>query len=70
VSEWQPIETAPLSRAVLVYIPSRYPSVYRAIQLESFTNVPRWHSVAWSCGSDVDARLMTHWMPLPDPPEA
>jgi hypothetical protein len=66
---WQPIDTAPKDRAVLVFSPSlgcvlcnysKRPS--KTLGYES-----DWVS---DCDGNRLARQPTHWMPLPAPPEA
>jgi hypothetical protein len=65
--EWQPIETAPKGRAVLVACEFDYPGDWR-IKLGSYLpdhpdQFHGWliHGASWK---------PTHWMPLPQPPEA
>lgn len=56
--QWQPIETAPLRVYVLVY------------DFEHGINVAKKHSseVRWRTDS-YPLSHVTHWMPLPNPPE-
>lgn len=78
MSEWQPIETAPVGESVLVYIPNadHYgEGVYRALLIESDWKTdkdgkhPRhWQTTGLHHGRDCLSQLPTHWMPLPDPP--
>jgi hypothetical protein len=65
---WQPIETAPKDgTAVLVY----NPKIYRTSQF-----VARWddHDQYWQSVACVDdyygSSEVTHWMPLPAPPQS
>ncbi len=66
MSQWQPIETAPRDgEVVLIFTPNTYPQVTAAcwrgdITLEHWQAV--WHR--WHFAADV-----THWQPLPSPPE-
>lgn len=64
ITEWQPIETAPKDREVLLlYLWSHHkkPRVTSG----------RWlsHARAWTAEPWGRAILATHWMPLPDPPQ-
>lgn len=60
MSEWQPIETAPKGAPVLVWIESGH---YRRCCIAR--NTPSgWHTdLTWN------AYRVTHWMPLPEPPQ-
>ena len=61
VDQWQPIETAPTDgTAVLTYAPGKY-------GLIPLFSVARYHPDAGWCVDEL--RDVTHWMPLPDPPE-
>ena len=78
---WQPIETAPKGRIVLVYytndcgrgrtMRARY---YLPETLESEVNESGWCDEGWYEESEAYEYLMplehdpTHWMPLPDAP--
>lgn len=57
--EWQPIETAPYAKWVLVWGPT---SIVR-----SAAKYQTGGRVWWSDGRAIDVKL-THWMPLPAPP--
>lgn len=67
VSEWQPIETAPLNKWVLLYWPhwSDLPVIGRYVRHRSRI-VMHWQSD--QIISDEGA-APTHWMPLPEPPK-
>ena len=75
MAEWQPIETAPASESVLIFIPNLLaehygPAIYRGLCVNSYRGDRVWkvsglHS-GRACGADY---WPTHWMPLPDPPE-
>ena len=72
MSEWQPIETAPTNRSILVFVPNadHYGhGVYRAMQVDMGTG-RRWMSCGLHVGRDMigEADQPTHWMPLPAPP--
>lgn len=60
--DWQPIETAPKETPVLIW------------NGEWVLIGEQWGDTPWSeWGNEADAlngRQPTHWMPLPDPPEA
>jgi hypothetical protein len=61
MSEWQPIETAPKDRTILLWVP------YDAWQVCAWDELHKeWVSTG---GLSFDA-VPTHWMPLPEPPAA
>lgn len=61
MSEWQPIETAPKNKPVLVYAPGYY-------DLPEIICRCEYHKDAgWTID---DIRNVTHWQPLPPPPES
>jgi len=67
---WQPPETAPPNKSVLVSIPDadHYgPGVYRAIRVSdrAFGMPDRWHVTGLNMGRDCDPARITGWMPLP-----
>lgn len=69
---WQPIETAPVNKSVLVYIPNAEhygEGVYRGLQVDMGTG-RRWQvnglHMGRDCGHDQQP---THWMPLPSAPQ-
>ncbi len=70
--KWQPIETAPVNQAVLIFIPNweHYGhAVYRGMLVDMGTG-KRWMSTAWASGRDLGANAQpTHWMNLPEPPQ-
>lgn len=57
--EWQPIETAPRDRAILVWATGAH-------DLEPIMCTCKWHPDAGFCVDEL--REPTHWMPLPNPP--
>jgi hypothetical protein len=64
--KWQPIETAPKDKRVLVWTGQE---IYAAQWAKNvFTSDEAWLIVRWE-GYDILSRNATHWMPLPDPPE-
>lgn len=72
-SAWQPIATAPLRKAVLVYIPNKEhygPGIYRAILVDLATE-KRWQTCYHKGSSDLlpDEQQPTLWMHLPPPPK-
>ena len=60
---WQPISTAPAEGVFLVYMPDERAS--ERIQ------VAKWHPNVKVIGGcfHFDRKPVTHWMPLPNPPE-
>ena len=58
MSEWQPIETAPKGKEVLLYEPAAKAG---GIILPARIVVERWPTSY--------PRPATHWMPLPEPPK-
>ena len=65
--EWQPIETAPKGREVLVYIED-----FNKVTTAWFcVNTGLWpHDEAYTeDGEACNVGLPTHWMPLPEPPK-
>lgn len=70
MTEWQPIETAPKGKMVLVY-EDEYQEYYVA---ENIKGVWQYASTSiWPRGTfkqNIDFVCMpTHWMPLPEPPK-
>jgi hypothetical protein len=67
VREWQPIETAPKDGSeVLVCGWNVCGGVKKQV-----VRVGRWSSNCWQTGHAYNGFMYTtHWMPLPDPPEA
>ena len=63
---WQPIETAPKDRSVMLY------TVYGLIDCgrRRFGNLgePQRQCLEWRCDSSGRFANPTHWMPLPPPP--
>lgn len=55
--EWQPIETAPKDNTRILLWDGQIAST------------GSWYHDEWA-GDDYEAIDATHWMPLPDPPEA
>lgn len=70
--EWQPIETVPTNKSVLIFIPNTEhygDGIWRAIRVDMGAG-KRWHMASPSRGQDLHpAHCPTHWMPLPDPPK-
>ena len=64
MSEWQPIETAPRDRTILVCAPGNDPRFWS--HLPNLICTCRWHEDAGFCVDEV--REPTHWMPLPADP--
>ena len=76
MSEWQPIETAPKDKRILLYRPTapewwmvmggRYDSDKYAKNPK-----PYWSTDNWSLGKmEQRQNAPTHWMPLPEPPKS
>ena len=71
-ANWQPIETAPKNRAVLVHMPGcdyyGNNGVYAGMLVDMGSG-PRWMTFGWAIGRDVGAdNAPTEWAPLPEPP--
>jgi hypothetical protein len=75
MSEWQPIETAPKDKIVLLFRPTAFewgsvaPGKYN---VDFFAKRPKPFWEIWlKIGGTVESRLWepTHWMPLPAPPK-
>ena len=66
---WQPIETAPTDGSpVLVYAQDPHePPPGVTGKLPSFMTVASHHPDAGWCVCEL--RVVTHWMPLPEPPD-
>ena len=68
---WQPIETAPKDRAVLLYCPDigvvrgMWNSCEHAKNPKPYWSIDREHLFGTRL---VRLNQPTHWMPLPDPP--
>jgi hypothetical protein len=61
MSEWQPIETAPKAKQVLLYNPVVYHKRDGTVSLPALMRV--------GLPQDWPARPPSHWMPLPPPPK-
>jgi hypothetical protein len=61
--DWQPIESAPKDKPVLVYCPGNHRSEL-VLLAEQVTHSRRW--VIFIDGQEV---VPTHWQPLPEPPK-
>ena len=60
LNAWQPIETAPKDREILVYAPP-----YQ--DLKSLTKIIAYHNSAGYCIDEL--RYPTHWQELPEDPK-
>jgi hypothetical protein len=73
MSEWQPIETAPKDKYILLYC-SRFGIIRGKWSDEQYAKTPRpyWRHDKTDLYGIRDTRddQPTHWMPLPNPPEA
>lgn len=74
MSEWYPIETAPMDgTSVLGFIPEN-DKHFRAITVVSYTkhnHIPiyGWVYLSRLDGEELEGCNPTHWMPLPEPPK-
>jgi len=68
--EWQPIETAPKNRQVLVS--DGYEVAYSVLGKAAHVPIYGWIELVGVDPYDADVLEMepTHWMPLPEPPRA
>lgn len=68
-TDWQPIETAPKDKPILIYIPEDEWYIKHHIYAAMWGDMDN----AWMSTSCADryygTRLATHWMPLPEPPQ-
>lgn len=69
---WEPIETAPVNRAILVCMPNQdyygNEGVYAGMLVDMGTG-RRWMTFGWAVGRDVgDENAPTAWRPLPAAP--
>lgn len=62
MSVWQPIETAPIRRKLLLWAPRRGLSGGEVVQGEYMGSGKAWLSHGKA------QELVSHWMPLPKPP--
>lgn len=73
-AQWQPIETAPKNKAVLVYMKGTASlGIYRAMLVDekNGTRPPRWICLAYATYAEFpNGAEFSGWMPLPDPPVA
>lgn len=66
---WQPIETAPKGKSVLLYAGELCP-LYCGKQRFGNLGEPQQDEHAWRCDSSGRFAAPTHWMPLPAEPGA
>ena len=67
VREWQPIETAPKDALIDIWLAEgkRWCACYHDIITDEWrTSRPSGHLIS------IKARFVTHWMPLPEPPQS
>ena len=71
--EWQPIETAPTNRAILIHLPDLdyygNEGVYAGMLVDMGTG-RRWMTFGWAVGRDVGNEYPSAWRPIPAPPAA
>ena len=65
--KWQPIETAPRDKEIIVYGACNFP---KSQCCGKFCHIMRIAEVFDANDPEVKKLNITHWMPLPDPPEA
>ena len=61
MDNWQPIETAPMGKEILRYIPTLPPDIRGYNGLAALIDI--------GYGALYGYRKATHWMPLPEPPK-
>ena len=61
--EWQPIETAPINKNILVWTKEPFRDNGMLIQV----TVEKWEGTTLSCEFFMGYKA-THWMPLPEAP--
>jgi len=64
---WQPIQTAPKSERILIWTGQ---TMYCAFWVKNFVDDHEAWAVAELGGGDRLIAQATHWMPLPEPPNA
>jgi hypothetical protein len=68
VSDWQPIDTAPVGEDVLIHSPDAECEVYIAHRFEADDDwYPQHETVNDGAPYEI---AFTHWMPLPDAPRS
>lgn len=65
MSEWQPIETAPLKGEIMLY--DAYDEIICVGEASVRRGTVRWYPVPSSRDSE-SLEKVTHWMPLPQKP--
>lgn len=71
MAEWQPIETAPRDGTpILMFLatPSRQAVGFGQAPLVQIIIGDMWGSGSYVTGPTGETVLVTHWMPLPEPP--
>lgn len=70
--EWQPIETVPKDgRSVLIYNDRGVSEVVWLLEWQAAVPLDGWYIDAMKAGwFPLRGELPTHWMPMPEPPEA
>ena len=68
-AQWQPIETAPRNRSVLLACPGSSVKLYCGRERWGGRGEPQPNEFAWRCDSSGTFANPTHWMPLPPPPK-
>lgn len=69
MSEWQPIETAPVNVPVLVAVPAAAKSVVGEAMLHDHGDGLEWWWANEYREYHADEIFPTHWQPLPEPPQ-
>ncbi len=67
---WQPIETAPRNRSLLLCVAGTPVPIYCGRYRTGNLGEPQPSQAAWRCDSSGRFANPTHWQPLPAPPVA
>ena len=67
IMEWQPIETAPKDKSVLLYC-NKYVPIYYGRKRYGTYGEPSQDSFEWRCDSSGRYATPKYWMPLPEAP--
>ena len=69
MSEWQPIETAPKDEKVLVVFLEPFFGKFTQETESAYYDSGSGKWLFWLYGREIVGGGVTHWMPLPEPPE-
>jgi hypothetical protein len=67
--DWQPIETAPKGRSVLLACAGTHIPIYVGRERLGMLGEPQQDEYRWRCDSSGRFANPTHWMPLPKEPQ-